>query len=85
MASNFSSVAPSATGPAEVMMLIVPGAPALAPPLKALRAGAAGTITLRARGMGADIVHPVLEGELIVAHITHVTASAPAMTIIGYA
>lgn len=85
MASNFSSVAPSATGPAEVMMLVVPGALPLATPLKALRAGAAGTITLRARGMVADIIHPVLEGEIIIAHITHVTATAPAMTLVGYA
>ena len=63
----------------------MPGAGPLARVTKAIRAGADGTITLRAAGDSADVVHPVRAGEVIVARITHVVAAAPAQTIVGYA
>lgn len=82
---NFASFGDVPMAPAQHIFLITPGAGALARVTKAVRAGADGTITLRAAGDVADVVHPVLAGELIIARITHVTAASPAQTIVGYA
>ena len=84
-ADNFSSFGDVPAAPANHVFLITPGAPPLARVTKAIRAGADGSITLRAAGDAADVVHPVLAGEVIVARITHVTAASPAQTIVGYA
>lgn len=82
---NFASFGDVPAAPAQHVFLINPGAAPLARVTKAIRAGGDGTITLRAAGDDADVVHPVLAGELIIARITHVIAAAPAMAIIGYA
>lgn len=71
--------------PARSATLITPSTAALATPLKALRAGADGTITLRGVGQDVDIVHPVFAGEFIPMRISHVIDSSPVMTIVGYA
>jgi hypothetical protein len=53
---------------------------------RAIRAGADGTITLRARDSEADVAHPVKAGEYIIAIISHIRATGTsAGTIIGYA
>lgn len=90
MSNAFSGFDDSAVAPAKHIFLITPGADPIeldgAPiQCKAIRAGADGTITLRAAGDETAVVHPVLEGELIIARITHVTAASPSMTIVGYA
>jgi len=82
---NFSSFGDVPAAPARNVFLITPGAAPLARVTKAIRAGADGSITLRAAGDSADVVHPVLAGELIIARISHVTAASPAMSIMGYA
>lgn len=82
---NFSSFGDVPAAPANHVFLVTPGAAPLARVTKAIRAGADGSITLRAAGDGADVVHPVLAGELIIARITHVTAASPGQTIVGYA
>ncbi len=81
----FADHSTSTISPAEHVFRIIAGNDPLPFVTKALRAGAAGTITVRSIGGGADVEHPVLAGELIPARLTHVIASAPAnMIIIGY-
>jgi hypothetical protein len=82
---NFSSFGDVPAAPAQHIFLISPGAAPLARVTKAIRAGSDGSITLRASGDTADVVHPVLAGELVIARISHVTAATPAMSIVGYA
>lgn len=84
MASKFENVAGSAIGPARWFgsINVQPGVQPR--PLKAIRAGAAGTITIQMQDMAAPEPHPVLAGEVVSGIITHVTAADPAQTIIGY-
>lgn len=52
---------------------------------KAIRAIGAGTIVFRAVDSGADVTHPVFDGERIDAVITHVRATGTNVDLIGYA
>ncbi len=54
---------------------------------KAIRAPAAGIITLRAIGDAADVAHPVLAGEILNLQISHIRATGTTVVgdIIGYA
>ncbi len=84
MATKFDNVAGSAIGPARWFGAITAQVGPQPRPLKAIRAGAAGTITLRMQDMTAAEPHPVMAGEIISGIITHVTAIDPAQTVIGY-
>lgn len=52
---------------------------------KAIRAAGAGTITFKARDSENDVAHPVADGEVIFAIITHVRATGTDVDVIGYA
>lgn len=61
------------------------GTESLARVTKAVRAASEGSITLRAAGDTAVVVHPVLVGELIIARMSNVIAASAAMTKVGSA
>ena len=75
-----------ASAPAQHVFAIVPNDndPLPVRP-KAIRAGGDGTITLRAIGSGADVAHPVRDGEVIPAIISHIRATGTNVPVIGYA
>jgi hypothetical protein len=50
-----------------------------------LRAGVPGTITFRTVDGGADVAHPVKDGERIDARATHVRQTGTTASVIGYA
>lgn len=52
---------------------------------KAIRAGGAGTITLRALDSATDVAHPVADGEVIPVVATHIRATGTDVSVIGYA
>lgn len=82
---KFARTADDRDDPARECYVIVPGAGELTKTTKAIRAGADGTITIRAIDSDANVVHPVLAGERIDVVLSHVIASSPPdMVIIGY-
>lgn len=81
----FSAFGDVPAAPPQHVFAITPAAAPLLRVTKAIRAGADGTITVRAVGDNIDVVHPVVAGELIIARLSHVVSASPAMIIIGYA
>lgn len=71
--------------PARECFVITPDDNVAVDPLpKAIRAGGAGTITLRAIGSTVDVAHPVLDGEVIPVHVEYVRATGTDVDVIGY-
>jgi hypothetical protein len=84
-ADKFSRAADDRDDPARECFIIAPGGGEFTKTTKGIRAGSDGTITLRGVDMATPVVHPVFAGEVINMVIVEVTASNPAMVIIGYA
>jgi uncharacterized protein len=64
-----------ADAPALDWVPITPGASALATPVRAIRANAAGTVTVKMRGNGQSRTLNFLAGETRTVFATHVTAA----------
>lgn len=74
------------SAPAQHVFVVVPDDDDPLPVMpKAIRAGGDGTIVLRAIGSGADVAHPVRNGEVIPAIVSHIRATGTDVSVIGYA
>lgn len=70
-------------GPATHIFAITPDNVAPQPAMKAIRADTAGTITFRAKDSPADVTWNLLQGEYIIAIVTHVRATGTTATLHG--
>lgn len=70
-------------GSATHIFAITPHATNPQPPMKAMRADSAGTVTFRTQDSDTDVVMNVLQGEIIVALVTHVRVAGTTATLHG--
>lgn len=86
MPDSLSDAADSVIAPARRCFVVTPHDSDRLPFItKALRAGGAGTIVLRAIDSDVDVAHPVKEGERLDIRATHVRATGTTVTVVGYA
>lgn len=72
-------------GPAAHCFAITPHATNAQPPMKALRANTAGTVTLRMQDSGADVTLDLDKGEYVVGLVTHIRVAGTTATLHGFA